>query len=169
MEERTQSQRFLMAVGMALVLLGLWFIVDGVIAPMIAPLRHVTELAGDIAFPLALIVVGAFIITRGRKGESPSSYAERGERRLYRSRTNRVVTGLLGGVAALAGMDAGIVRVLFVLFTILAGGMWGVLLYVVGSLLVPEMPSSYIGATPVPPAAPGGPDATAGAAAGNAQ
>jgi phage shock protein C len=59
--------------------------------------------------------------------------------RLYRSRTDRMIGGVCGGLAQFFSIDATIIRLLFV-FTAL---FWGtsLLVYVVMLLVVPEEPS----------------------------
>lgn len=55
---------------------------------------------------------------------------------LARSRDNRVWAGVAGGVAAWLGVDAVIIRLAFVLLTLVSGV--GVVLYVVGAFALPE-------------------------------
>ncbi|MCI0707507.1 MAG: PspC domain-containing protein [Ignavibacteriae bacterium] len=64
-------------------------------------------------------------------------------KRLYRSRTNKVIAGVCGGVAEYLGIDATLVRVLWVLFTIFGGG--GLLLYIAALIIVPQNPTRVIG------------------------
>jgi len=59
-------------------------------------------------------------------------------RKLYRSRSDRMIAGVAGGLGEYLKMDATIVRLLFVLFA-LAGGP-GLLVYLVMLLVVPEEP-----------------------------
>ena len=59
-------------------------------------------------------------------------------RKLYRSRSDRMVAGVAGGLAEYLNIDATIVRLLFVFFA-LAGGP-GLLVYIVMLLVVPEEP-----------------------------
>jgi len=59
-------------------------------------------------------------------------------RRLYRSRTDRVIGGVCGGLAQFFTIDATIIRLLFV-FTALFGGT-SLLVYLVMLLVVPEEP-----------------------------
>ncbi len=59
-------------------------------------------------------------------------------RRLYRSRSDRMVAGIAGGLAEYLNIDSTIVRLLFVFFA-LAGGP-GLLVYIVMLLVVPEEP-----------------------------
>lgn len=72
---------------------------------------------------------------------------------LYKSRTDRMIDGVCGGVAAYAGIDATIVRLVTVILAV-AGG-FGVLLYIVAAILMPREPEPAAGteASPAPPAA----------------
>ena len=60
-----------------------------------------------------------------------------GHRRLVRSRSDRWVAGVCGGVADYAGIDATLVRLLVVLGTVLGLGSL-ILVYVVAWVLVPQ-------------------------------
>lgn len=64
-------------------------------------------------------------------------------KRLYKSRTNRVIDGVCGGVAAYLGVDPVLVRIAWVLLAI-AGGI-GVVLYIAGMILMPAEPFSFSG------------------------
>lgn len=57
------------------------------------------------------------------------------ERRLYRSRTEKMIAGVCGGVAEYFNVDPTIVRLLWVLVTLLGGA--GVLLYIVLWIVMP--------------------------------
>lgn len=59
-------------------------------------------------------------------------------RRLYRSRTDRQLAGVCGGLGEYFGIDPTVIRLLFVLFA-LAGGP-GLILYIILALVVPEAP-----------------------------
>ncbi len=67
------------------------------------------------------------------------------QKRLHRSRTERMVAGVCGGLAEYFGIDPTIVRVLWVLMVLLAGT--GVLLYLILWIIVPldtaEPPGQY--------------------------
>ncbi len=58
-------------------------------------------------------------------------------RRLYRSRTNRMVAGVCGGLGNYFNVDPTIVRLLFVLAT-LPGGLPGPLVYLVLWIVIPK-------------------------------
>ncbi len=59
-------------------------------------------------------------------------------KRLYRSRKERQLAGVCGGVADYLGVDPTLVRLLWVIFAV-AGGP-GVLLYLIMTAVVPEEP-----------------------------
>jgi phage shock protein C len=59
-------------------------------------------------------------------------------RKLYRSRTNRKLAGICGGLAEYFGVDATLIRVLFVLLAVLGGS--GLVLYLAMWIIVPNQP-----------------------------
>ncbi|RPI26316.1 MAG: PspC domain-containing protein [Chloroflexota bacterium] len=60
-------------------------------------------------------------------------------RRLYRTRTGRIVGGVCGGLGEFFGIDPTLIRLLFV-FGVLLGWGWLILVYLVMLLVVPEAP-----------------------------
>jgi phage shock protein C len=59
-------------------------------------------------------------------------------RRLYRSRTDRKLAGVCGGLAQYFNTDATLIRVLFVVLALLGGP--GLVIYLLMWILVPEEP-----------------------------
>jgi phage shock protein C len=59
-------------------------------------------------------------------------------RKLYRSRTNRQVAGVCGGLAEYFNLDATLIRVLFVVLAVLGGS--GIVLYLALWIIVPREP-----------------------------
>lgn len=62
------------------------------------------------------------------------------EKRLYRSRTDRVILGVCGGLGEYFDIDPIIFRIAFIALTIGVGS--GVLLYIVLALLTPQSPTT---------------------------
>ena len=60
------------------------------------------------------------------------------QHRLYRSQTNKVIAGVCGGLAEYLNVDTTIVRLGWVLLTLLGGS--GIILYVLAFFVVPERP-----------------------------
>lgn len=59
---------------------------------------------------------------------------------LYRSRTNRMIGGVCGGIAEWLGWDSTLVRVLYVVLSILSMAFPGILVYVILWIVMPEEP-----------------------------
>lgn len=55
---------------------------------------------------------------------------------LQRSKSNRILTGVCGGIGEFLNVDANLIRLAFAVFTLLGGS--GVLLYLIAWLLIPE-------------------------------
>ena len=59
-------------------------------------------------------------------------------KKLYRSPTNRMICGVCAGIAEYADMDPTVVRILWIVFSMMGGS--GLLAYIVCALLMPERP-----------------------------
>jgi phage shock protein C len=59
-------------------------------------------------------------------------------RKLYRSRTDRKLAGVCGGLAQYFNLDATLIRVLFVALAVLGGS--GLVIYLVMWIIVPNEP-----------------------------
>ncbi len=64
------------------------------------------------------------------------------EKKLYRSRTDKKVCGVCGGLAKYFNMDVSIVRLVVVLLVLFAGG--GLLAYLICALVIPEEPDNVL-------------------------
>lgn len=60
------------------------------------------------------------------------------EKKLYRSRTDKKIAGVCGGIAAYFGIDATLIRLAFVIFCLMGGS--GVLIYIICALVMKEEP-----------------------------
>lgn len=60
------------------------------------------------------------------------------KKRLYRSRRERMVCGVCGGVAEYFQIDPTIIRLTFVLFLFAGGG--GFLAYLIAAIIIPDDP-----------------------------
>ncbi|MBU5670177.1 PspC domain-containing protein [Peptoniphilus sp. MSJ-1] len=63
-------------------------------------------------------------------------------KKLYRSREDKMLAGVCGGIAEYFNIDSTIVRILFVLISI--GGGFGILAYVALAIIMPERPYGRI-------------------------
>ena len=59
-------------------------------------------------------------------------------RSLSRSRDDRILVGVMGGIARRFGWNSTLVRILFVVFSILSAAFPGILVYLILWLLIPD-------------------------------
>ena len=69
--------------------------------------------------------------------------------RLYRSRDDRMLAGVAGGVAEMLDTDPSLIRIVWVLLAFLTGGI-ALVVYIVMAIVVPEQPPGYLPGTPPP-------------------
>ncbi len=74
-------------------------------------------------------------------------------RRLYRSRTERMIAGVCGGFAEYANTDPTVVRALFILLAVFTGGA-ALLAYPILWVIVPEEPAPWPTTPTTPPTPP---------------
>ena len=65
------------------------------------------------------------------------------EKKLYRSRTDKKICGVCGGLAKYLNMDVSIMRMIALCMVLFAGG--GLLAYLICALVIPEEPTNYVG------------------------
>lgn len=65
------------------------------------------------------------------------------ERKLYRSRRNRMLFGVAGGLGEFLGIDPTVVRLIFVLGTLIGFGSF-LIIYIVMIFIVPEEPAGAV-------------------------
>jgi phage shock protein PspC (stress-responsive transcriptional regulator) len=59
-------------------------------------------------------------------------------KKLYRSNTNRKLSGVCGGLAEHFDIDPTIIRLIFIFLTLFGGG--GLLIYLICALVIPKSP-----------------------------
>jgi len=75
-------------------------------------------------------------INKNYRGFQSKMKTNKNTRRLYRSKKNRVIAGVCGGIGEYFNIDPTLVRLLWVLF-IFAGGS-GLLAYIIAWIIIPE-------------------------------
>ncbi|NYT20468.1 MAG: PspC domain-containing protein [Methanomicrobiales archaeon] len=68
-------------------------------------------------------------------------------KRLYRSRTTRILGGVCGGLSAYFDIDPNIIRLIWVALTIISVGT-GIIVYIIAWILIPEEPEVQEAAVP---------------------
>lgn len=137
MTEHDRNKNVGIIAGAALILLGVYFIVVRVAGPFLGPLRAALDFLWSIGWPLALIGLGVLLVVR-RDALRPVGGLE--GRRLNRSRSDKMVTGVLGGLAVYLGIESTILRIAVVLLAVLSGGGPAVIGYLIATVIVPEEP-----------------------------
>ena len=155
MADHDRNKNIGVIAGVALILMGVYFIVVRVAGPFLGPLRAAIHFLWSIGWPLALISLGVLLIVR-RDALRPVDGLE--GRRLYRSRTDKMISGVLGGLAVYLGIESTLLRIAVVLLAIALGGGPAVIGYLIATVIVPEEPVAPLldaDGTPRPaPAAP---------------
>jgi len=155
MTEHDRNKNVGIIAGATLILLGVYFIVVRVAGPLLVPIRAALDFVWSIGWPLALIGLGVLVIVR-RDALKPVGGLD--GRRLYRSRTDKMVSGVLGGLAVYLGIESTFLRIAVVLLAILSGGGPAIIAYLIATVIVPVEPTSPVidaDGTPRPaPAAP---------------
>lgn len=59
------------------------------------------------------------------------------EKRLYRSRENKMLCGVCGGIGEYFNIDATLIRLLFVLFGCTGSG---IVAYIIAAIIIPDKP-----------------------------
>lgn len=83
--------------------------------------------------------------------------------RLYRSRTDRVLFGVAGGMADWLDVDPSVVRLVWAILVVFGGA--GLILYIIAALVIPEEPWEGAVMPGMPPGAVGGTTPAPGAGA----
>ncbi|QUL97639.1 MAG: PspC domain-containing protein [Candidatus Fermentithermobacillus carboniphilus] len=63
------------------------------------------------------------------------------EKKLYRSRTKKMIAGVCGGIAEYLNIDETVVRLGVALATVMTGIFPGVILYFIAAIIMPERPA----------------------------
>jgi phage shock protein C len=128
------------AIGAAFIIFGAWLLlrVSGIVPPFFF------ETLDRISGPIALIVIGVVLVIVAQRAHAPAPGS-----RLYRSRTDRWVGGVFGGLGPYLGIDPVVLRLAFIVLAV-AGQGWIVVAYIIGWAIIPEEPIGYV--PPVPPA-----------------
>lgn len=59
-------------------------------------------------------------------------------KKLYRSRTNKIIAGVCGGIAEYSNIDPTVIRLLWLLLSLIWGA--GIVAYIIAWIIIPEEP-----------------------------
>ncbi len=63
-------------------------------------------------------------------------------KRLYRSKQEKKISGVCGGIAVFFGVDPTIIRLLFILITVFTAILGGVIAYIIMAFIIPVEPDN---------------------------
>jgi len=149
-EEKTQTsgRGILFIFGVILIIIGLGLLLEN----LGWPFWHFFKIGFNYAFPVFLIAIGLFLIINYARKKQDSQLAKIEEektqnetelesmKRLFRSRKNRMIFGVCGGLGEYLNTDPTVVRILWVILAISSLGI-AVLLYLIMAIIVPEEPA----------------------------
>lgn len=87
---------------------------------------------------LIAYIIGAVIIPLEPEGREKKKY-----KRLYRSRKNKVIAGVLGGFAQFLKIDPTLVRIIYIVIMVLTAFVPMIIAYVLAWIIIPERPSTH--------------------------
>ncbi len=90
-----------------------------------------------------LIIIGFYLLyNRKKKDDTDTDTFEIKGKKLYRSRSQKMLAGVCGGIAEYFEMDVSIIRILWAIITIASAG-FGILIYILMIIIFPELPDNY--------------------------
>lgn len=141
----SKAPLFGIIVGVVLVLIGFgmflekmsyWFFWPGFVPPLFS---------WESFFALILIGLGVFLVMKvmhkDKETEIASPGIKAGRHSLYRSKTSRKLSGVCGGIGEYFSIDPTIVRILWVVGTLVSHILPGLIVYIVMVFIVPESPA----------------------------
>ena len=63
------------------------------------------------------------------------------QKKLYRSKSRRMVSGVCGGLEDYLGIDVTIIRLVWVIFSVISGFFPGLITYIIATVIIPEDPA----------------------------
>jgi phage shock protein PspC (stress-responsive transcriptional regulator) len=87
---------------------------------------------------ILLIGIGVLLLLNRKKTVTEDQSGEE-EKKLFRSRSQRMLAGVCGGIAEYFEIDVSVVRILWVIGTLLSAGV-GIVVYIVMIFIFPEAP-----------------------------
>lgn len=133
----SKGSQIAIIIGLALVGYGLFSIFQFALGPVWSIISGIWRVVAAVTWPVLIIAVGGLIIYKGKNGGLDKlTFAGR---KLYRSQTDKWVSGVLGGLAEYVGVDSLWVRVLYIIFMLASFG-WAIIIYFILAAVIPENP-----------------------------
>ena len=121
---------FMIFLGIVVFAFWIWAIID-LLSSRLSPAEKVLWLIIILFFHFLGAVI-YFILSKKKRHVKRTK-----TKKLYRSSKNRVIVGVCGGLGNYFGIDATLIRLLWVLFTFFSAGT-GILAYILAWIIIPE-------------------------------
>jgi phage shock protein PspC (stress-responsive transcriptional regulator) len=124
----------------ALIVLGVWLLLGRL--PWWGGVRESLRWVSSLGWPIVLIALGVVLLLASRRSDGWPRATGTGAtgRRLYRSRTERMAGGVLGGLGAYLGVDPTWLRIAYVVVAVIGGPGPGLVAYIIATIVIPEEP-----------------------------
>ena len=64
-------------------------------------------------------------------------------KKLFRSKNEKLISGVCGGIATYFNVDPTVVRFIWVVVSLISASIPGVLIYIIGTFIIPEEPDAF--------------------------
>lgn len=145
-QSAAKNQTLWLIIGGLLILCGIAYLFDNFsIFPYGWYNMHHWNIDWDLTWPIILVAAGVFYIiyvSKNKKSEdvktTKEAKVETNGKKLKRSLVDRKLAGVCGGLADYFNLDPTIVRVLYGVVTILTSIIFGIIVYIIMAIVVPE-------------------------------
>lgn len=134
-QQNSTKRSLLLVLGGILVIFGIYKLIQRLLSPWWPAISQVMNTIIGIAWPLAVILAGIFVIYAVKKGTITTSTGKK----LYRKREGRMIGGVCAGLADFFGVDPAIVRIVAVIL-MFASFFAFMVFYIVLWIIIPEEP-----------------------------
>ncbi len=130
-----KSSEIWVALGVILVFSGVWALAERVFSPWWPDFSALISAAANVIWPVVIIVAGILVIYAACTGR----FAAINGMRLYRSRNNRKIAGVCGGLAEYFSLDPVLMRVIWIVLLFATAGTM-IAIYLLCWVIIPEGP-----------------------------
>jgi phage shock protein C len=138
-KESDSTRTGILIAGAALIMIGLWSLGSTFVGPWVqrvfTPLGIHIGTVRDLGWPAGMVLLGILVIVWT---QHPGFTAPAKGARLHRSRSKKVISGVLGGISDYLGMDVALLRLGYVALAFLFGFWSAAVAYVVATIVMPE-------------------------------
>jgi phage shock protein PspC (stress-responsive transcriptional regulator) len=100
---------------------------------------HFWQVPWQSVWAVIFIIIGVILLFNKTRSDETEDVNSDSEKKLYRSRKQKMISGVCGGLSEYFEIDVSVVRILWVIGTLLSIGL-GILAYVIMLIIFPEQP-----------------------------